>query len=227
MSVAGLLLAAGNSTRMGEANKLLQCVDAQPMLATVITELIKSSLDSVWVVTGFQADIITALIEQLVSNNDFSAAKNVHCIENLDYLQGLSTSLKCGIQALPSSVEAVMIVQADMPTLTVAHFEKLLSAYHLSVAEKNSTSAKSEQGEGRYIIAPYYRGRRGNPVIFSRHFFVALQTISGDRGARQLLKQWADQIIAVEMDDDAVLIDIDNAAQLQTARLGINKGASL
>ena len=129
MIVVGLLLAAGSSSRMGSANKLLQTIDTRPMIATIIAQLMKSSLDELWVVTGFQSDMIQPLVEQLLNDDALVEGKKIHCVENTEFSQGLSTSLKCGVQALPSSVDAVMIVQADMPTLTAEHFDSLLSAY--------------------------------------------------------------------------------------------------
>lgn len=210
MMIAGLVLAAGSSKRMGSSNKLLQTMDAQPMVATVLTALLNSSVDSLWVVTGFQSDKVTSLLAKLSNDYGLKAGNKIHCIENPDYAQGLSTSLRCGIQALPASVEAVMIVQADMPMLSAAHFERLLAVYKKSNHKLTSQHKK--------IIAPFYRQQRGNPIIFPRRFFNALQTISGDQGARQLLTQLAEHIVAVEMADDAVLIDVDTPAQLQATR---------
>lgn len=213
MMIAGLVLAAGSSTRMGSANKLLQSIDAQAMVSAVLMALLESSVDSLWVVTGFESDKVASLLEKLSHDYGLKAGKKIHCIENLDYSKGLSTSLKSGIQALPDCVEAVMIVQADMPMLTAAHFERLLAIYKKTNHKLTSQHKK--------IIAPFYQQQRGNPIIFPRRFFNSLQTISGDQGARQLLKQWAEHIVAVEMTDDAVLFDVDTPAQLQTARMAL------
>lgn len=220
MIVAGLLLAAGSSTRMGNANKLLQTIDTQPMIVTVIAELMKSSLDELCVVTGFQTDRIQRLIEQLSNDGTLTKGKKIYCVENTDFLKGLSTSLKCGIQSLPLAVDAVMVVQADMPKLSAAHFDTLLSAYKITNAKKFacSNSGNAPRVDYQKIIAPCYQGRRGNPIIFPRRFFESLKKIQGDQGARQLLKQSADQIVAIKMSDSAVLMDVDTPAQLEAIR---------
>lgn len=211
--IAGLVLAAGSSDRMGEANKLLVPIAGKAMINHVVDSLLASSLDDVWVVSGYQSAQLKAQLA--------TAAGSFHWLENTDYTQGLSTSLRCGLQALPSVVDAVMVVQADMPGLTTAHLELLLSAYR----QQCPGDVENEQSEkhSAQIVAPFFQGRRGNPVIFPRLFFDDMQGVSGDQGARDIVKLNSDTLIRVAMPDDAVLVDVDTVDQLHQVRAHLEK----
>lgn len=202
--VAAIVLAAGLSRRMGDANKLLQPVAGTPVLLRVLSALRDTALSSVVVVTGHQA----AEIETLLT--PYREQGWLRCVHNPDYAAGLSTSLRVGIAALSAgggaatgslSCDGALICLGDMPRVTSAHIEALLAAF--------------DPSDGREVIVPTYHGQRGNPVLWSSRYFPELQQLAGDSGARSLLEQHADVLCYVPMPDDGVTIDVDTPEALK------------
>jgi molybdenum cofactor cytidylyltransferase len=194
--VAGLVLAAGQSRRMGEVNKLLVEVDGKPMLCHVVDALLASRATPVVVVTGHEAEGVRSAL----------AGRDVTFAHNSDYAHGLSTSLKAGVAALPEESEGVLIALGDMPRLTAAAFDRLIAAFNPL--------------EGRGIVVPTVRGKRGNPVIFAARFVAEMSELAGDVGARHLIGEHALDVVEIEMDDGAALLDIDTPAALDALRSG-------
>ncbi len=200
--IAALVLAAGRSTRMGAGNKLLACVRGVPLVQRAVAAAAASRAASVTVVSGFEAEKIEALV----------AGPRVAAVRNPDYAEGMSSSLRCGIRALPADSDGVVVLLADMPQIEAAHIDALIDA---QAAHRDA------------IVVPVRAGRRGNPVLWPRRHFAALQTIAGDRGARELLAQHADEVVAVEMADDAIFADVDTPENLAALeRAGANGGAA-
>jgi molybdenum cofactor cytidylyltransferase len=189
--VAALVLAAGQSRRMGQQNKLLAEVDDRPMISHVVDAMLASRAAPVIVVTGHQAEEVRAALGQ----------RPVQLAHNPDYEQGLSTSLRVGLAALPEDVEGVLIGLGDMPRIRPEQIDRLIAAFNPS--------------ENRAIIVPTVRGKRGNPVLFARRFVPEMLQICGDVGARHLIGEHADELVKIEMDDDAALLDIDTPAALE------------
>jgi molybdenum cofactor cytidylyltransferase len=188
--VAALVLAAGQSRRMGQANKLLAPVDGRPMVAHAVDAMLASRADPVIVVTGHEAaDVRAALGERAVV-----------WAHNPDYAAGLSGSLAAGLAALPADAEGVVIGLGDMSRITAAQIDRLIAAFNPL--------------EGRAICVPTVRGKRGNPVLFATRFVPEMRTIGGDVGARHLLGEHAEEVIEIELDDDAALLDIDTPEAL-------------
>jgi molybdenum cofactor cytidylyltransferase len=187
--VAALVLAAGQSRRMGQANKLLAPIDGRPMVAHAVDAMLASRAASVIVVTGHQADAVrTALAE-----------RPVIWAHNPDYASGLSSSLATGLAALPEDAEGVVIGLGDMPRITAAQIDRLIAAFNPL--------------EGRAICVPTVRGKRGNPVLFATRFVPEMREIGGDVGARHLLGEHAEEVVEIELDDGA-LLDIDTPEAL-------------
>jgi molybdenum cofactor cytidylyltransferase len=120
-----------------------------------------------------------------------------------DYAQGLSASLKAGLAALPEEAEGVLICLGDMPLVTASQLDRLLAAF--------------DPEEGRAIVMPTFRGKQGNPMLWSRAFLPEMMAISGDVGARHLIGKHGERVFEVEMADDAVLRDFDTAESLKGA----------
>lgn len=190
--VAALVLAAGTSSRMGGDNKLLAEVGGVPMVLRAVNAALASRAASVTVVTGHQAEAVEAAL----------AGRELNMVRNPEYAQGLSTSLRRGIAALPQDTEAVIVLLGDMPQVTAAHVDALIEAF-----------AGSPN-----IIVPMKAGRRGNPILWPRRHFAAMQAVSGDKGARSLLDQFAGEVVAVEMDSEAIFADVDTPENLAALR---------
>lgn len=190
--VAALVLAAGRSTRMGGTNKLHAEVDGVPMLLRATNAALASRATSVTVVLGHEAEQAEALL----------AGRKISLVRNADYAQGLSTSLRAGIQALPPDTDAAIVLLADMPRISAAHVDRLIDAFD---ARQPS------------IVVPQHAGRRGNPILWPREFFPRMLTVSGDKGARDLLAEHAVRIRTLEM-DDAIHADVDTPGDMQGLR---------
>ncbi|MEQ8710290.1 MAG: molybdopterin-binding/glycosyltransferase family 2 protein [Rhodospirillales bacterium] len=192
-NIAALVLAAGQSRRMGTENKLLKLFDGKPLIQHTVGEILQAPVRKTTVVTGYQEDLLRAALAEM-------NVATVHCP---DYASGLSASLKAGLQAIDPDCDGVLICLADMPFLTATHIGKLVAAF--------------DPVEGREICLPTFKGKRGNPVLWSRRFIEDMQGIKGDTGARHLIGENADVVVEIAMDDDGVLIDLDSPEAWQTA----------
>ncbi|MGA7262716.1 MAG: molybdopterin-binding/glycosyltransferase family 2 protein [Stellaceae bacterium] len=192
--IGALLLAAGQSRRMGGPNKLLAEVDGTPMVAYVARRVLASRARPIIAVLGNQADAVDAALGKLP----------VERVRNPEFAGGLSTSLKRGIAALPSDLDGALICLGDMPLISGRHIDRLIAAFNPL--------------EGRAIIVPTRRGKRGNPVLWSKRFFPEMAELAGDVGAKHLIGEHAELVAEVEMDDDAILVDIDTPEALEALR---------
>ena len=194
--IAAVVLAAGQSRRMGKVNKLLASVDGKPMVAHVIESLQASQARPLAVVTGHDyAAVEAALPPRSREGRGFTLAHNP------DYASGLSSSLRRGLAALPEDIDGVLVCLGDMPRVSPAIVNRLIAAFNPL--------------EGRAICVPTWQGKRGNPVLFARRFFPEMQEIAGDTGARALIGEHAEVVCEVPMDDDAVLLDVDTPEALE------------
>ncbi|MDJ0387106.1 molybdopterin-binding/glycosyltransferase family 2 protein [Roseomonas sp. E05] len=192
--VAVLVLAAGRSRRMAPLNKLLVSDDkGVPMVARVVGNALESRARPVIVVTGYESERVEEAL----------AGRPVIFAHTEDYAEGLSASLKAGLGALPPETEGVLVCLGDMPLVTGAMLDRLISAF--------------DPEEGRAIVMPTFRGKQGNPMLWSREFLPEMMEITGDVGARHLVGKYADRVAEVEMANDAVLRDFDTTDALRLA----------
>jgi len=200
--VGAVVLAAGQSQRMGEANKLLALVDGQPLVARVVDTLLLTSARPILVVTGHEAEQVRAALR----------GREVRFCHNPDYASGMSTSLRAGVAALGGEVDGALICLGDMPRVQPAHIEALLGAF--------------DAADGREIVVPTYHGQRGNPVLWAARLFPALQSLTGDVGARALLQKYAGVVCTVPMEDAGVTIDVDTPDDLRAVSTGDSGSAA-
>ncbi|MEM7041746.1 MAG: molybdopterin-binding/glycosyltransferase family 2 protein [Pseudomonadota bacterium] len=189
-AVAGLVLAAGRSTRMGRENKLLAEIDGRPMVTHAVDAMLKSKADPVIVVTGHEAAAVRAALADL----------KITFVHNPEYADGLSTSLAAGLDALPEMASGALVGLGDMPRIRASDIDRLIAAFN--------------PAEGQAICVPTVAGKRGNPVLFSTEFVPEMREVEGDVGARHLIGVHQDQVCEVEMEDDASLIDVDTKEAL-------------
>ncbi len=196
--IAALVLAAGRSSRMGAANKLLAAVDGTPMVAHAVDAALASQAAPVVVVTGYEVERVRAALP----------GRKVGFVHNSDYAAGMSGSLKRGLGALPRDIDGVLVCLADMPRIGPAVLNRLIAAFN--------------PVEGRAICVPVWNGKRGNPVLWSRRFFPEMVELAGDVGARHLIGLHADEVCEVSMPDDSVLTDIDTPEALASLRQAVS-----
>ena len=199
--IAALLLAAGKSSRMG-ANKMLAEIDNVPMVARTAQRLLSSRARPIVAVLGNEADAVDAALGRLP----------VERVRNPNFADGLSTSLKCGLAALPPDIDAVIVCLGDMPQIAGRDLDRLIAAFNPL--------------EGRAIIVPTRRGKRGNPVLWAQRFFPEMAELAGDVGAKHLIGEHADLVAEVEMDSDGVLVDIDTPEALAELRGRVRPSAA-
>jgi molybdenum cofactor cytidylyltransferase len=189
--IAGVVLAAGSSSRMGTQNKLLSEIHGRTILNHTLANLKASKVDEIFVVLGHEADRVRASI----------SLEGFHFIHNPHFARGMSTSLISGISALPRGVDGTLICLGDMPMVTSRMMDRLIRAFN--------------PDKGCSICIPIYAGRRGNPVLWPADLFPEIKKLKGDVGARNLLSRHEDVVCKVQMDDPAVLMDIDTQEDLK------------
>lgn len=164
--IIGVLLAAGGATRFG-SQKLLAPFRGTPLVRHGANALAQST-DGVVVVVGSEANAVRAAL----------AGSPVQFVENPGWARGLSSSLHCGIAALPADAEAVVVALGDQPLMD----PRIVTA----VIERWRTA-------GRAIVAARYNGVQGHPVLFHRSVFPELLAVHGDSGARSVIARSAER----------------------------------
>jgi molybdenum cofactor cytidylyltransferase len=191
--VAAVILAAGRSTRMG-ANKLLEMLHGKPIVRHVAEAALRSRAGPLIVVTGHQADAVSKALVGL----------DVTFVHNPAFADGLSSSLKVGVGAVPDTSAGALVLLGDMPEVRAETIDRLCDNF--------------AGGAGAKAVVPVAEGRRANPVLIARGQFEALSAITGDTGARALLEAAGPDVIEVPVDDEGVLVDVDTPDALAALR---------
>ncbi len=185
-SVAGIILAAGGSSRMHRIKQLLP-FHGKPLLSHVLENAALSNLSEVIVVLGRSA----ARIRPVLNAERFP---KVRIILNRDWDKGQSTSVKAGLAAISGRCEGAMCLLGDQPLVDASVIDAIVN--------------KFQQTRGPLVI-PTCGGRRGNPVVIHRSLFNRLQGLSGNVGARILFDEYAEQIVEIEVASHGIHLDID------------------
>jgi molybdenum cofactor cytidylyltransferase len=194
-STAAIILAAGSSSRMGAGrHKLLLPLDDRPVLAHVIDATLASQARPVVIVLGHHADQVRMQIAM------YTEHPAITLIENPDYLQGMSTSMRSGLQAIVShdykkyNIDSALILLGDQPLLTPKIIDTLINTW---------------QTTGKRMVAPLYNGKRGNPILFAVSLFPELLEVSGDEGGRSIVERHRSELQTVELGDAMASYDVD------------------
>ncbi len=197
--VAAIVLAAGRSTRMGAINKLIAEIGGKPLVRIAVEHALSSRAGPVVVVTGHQRERVEAAL----------AGLPVRFVHNADYADGLGTSLKAGIAAVPADADGAIVCLGDMPQVDHQLIDKLLAAF--------------DPERGALVVVPTFDGRRGNPVVWSRRFFHDLMAIQGDIGARHLIGSYAEAVVEVPVAGEAALTDVDTPESFSAVKAEIER----
>jgi len=198
-AIAAVVLAAGKSSRMGGPNKLLETIGGRPLVRIVAEAALASKARPVIVVTGHQHERVEAAL----------AGLPVRFAHNARFADGLGTSLKTGIAAVPAEADGVIICLGDMPQVDAALIDRLIGAF--------------DPDKGALAVVPTINGHRGNPVVWSRRFFPDLMAVEGDIGARHLIGRYAEAVTEVPLAGTAALTDIDTPEALQAVKAELEK----
>ena len=182
--LTALVLAAGGSTRC-PGGKLTRHYQGRPLLSWLLERLERSELiEKVYLVCGFQAEQVEVLAQ---------AFPKVTTVRNEDWPEGLSTSLKCGIESLPEEIPGVLICLGDTPFFSDLTLQRVIG----------------EVGESDSVILPCFEGKMGHPKYFPSWLFPELLQLSGDEGARPVLRRFKERTRVVQVDDPGILKDFD------------------
>jgi molybdenum cofactor cytidylyltransferase len=176
------VLAAGASSRMGQPKQLLDW-GGKPMVRHVVEQVRKAGLEA-FAVLGCQAEQVCLALE----------GSGARLVINADWEQGLGSSLRAGLAAVPDEVGGIVFVHADQPRLTPDLLAALVARFRASRAP---------------IVLPAYGERRGPPVLFARALFGELAQARGDEGGRGIIQRYAAQVAIVPVQEPDVLNDID------------------
>ncbi len=185
--VSAILLAAGMSMRLGR-NKLLVLLSGVPIVRRAAMALLESQVSEVIVVTGHESSIV----------RDALIGLNVRFVHNPHFPDGQSLSLLTGLAEAARDTEGYLFALGDQPFMASSLIDRLIGAYRGSTA---------------LAAAPFYKGRRGNPVLLSPELREDLLALDGDEGARSILArvqaESPDRLLAIEADSEALFWDID------------------
>ena len=190
--VSAILLAAGESRRMGELNKLELPVRGEPLLRRTARTLLASRVLEVIVVLGHEAARARRLLDGLT----------VSCIENKGYHDGQMTSVWLGLDALSVACDGVMICLADQPLLTAADINVLIDAF-------------GQRSRGS-VLVPVFAGQRGNPIILAHEHRAAILDGERNLGCKRLIEHNPKLVTTVDMPNDHVVFDLDTPGDYAT-----------
>src|SRR5712692_7406934 len=207
-STAAIILAAGSSSRMGGGrHKLLLPLDERPVLAHVLDAALASQARPIILVLGHHAEQVRVAIATYTKHPEIAI------VENTDYLQGMSTSMRVGLEVLlgnwhPQELplhlqepekqlywpDSALIMLGDQPLITAQIIDALIQTW---------------QETGRRIVAPLYEGRRGNPTLFAASLFPELLEVTGDEGGRRVVERHRQEVATVELGNAVANYDVD------------------
>ncbi len=191
--IEGVLLAAGESRRMGFPKPLLP-INGQTFANHITTSML-SAVARLIIVLGAHRDAVAAALP---------ADDRLTIVENHEYRLGQLSSIRCALRAVAADTDAVIVHLVDHPTVRATTFRRLVDEYELS---------------HRPILVARYNGRGGHPVLFDRSVFAELDREPLEIGARAVLKADPTRVLYVDLDDPGVLLDLDTPDDLARAGL--------
>lgn len=194
MRVKAILLAAGESTRMGSDNKLLLPVAGKTVLRHLVDTFLAADLDEVLVVLGHQSHTVRAVL----------AGLPVTLVDNPDYRQGQMSSVHAGVSAITGACDAIIISLSDQPLLTVTDIDRLIEAFR-----------SRERGA---IVVPTYQGQRGNPILLDGGYRDRLVSGGHNLGCRKLIERNPHDVVTVAFEHDHVVVDMDTPEAYRTVK---------
>ena len=189
-----ILLAAGESRRMGAENKLLLSFRGQPLIVYMVEHILKVESVEVIVVLGHEANKIRKALE----------GKAVTFVENTNYKKGMTTSIQAGVAASHQDSKGYLIGLSDLPLMESIDYQKIVDAF-LKVIDKNEA----------VIVVPTFEGRKGHPIVFSAQYRKTILTHQEMEGCKNIVKENAHQIFEVSMENDHGLRDMDTPEDYQ------------
>ena len=193
--LAAIILAAGDSRRMGTPKALLPDPDGRPFVARLVRSFSAAGIDEIVVVTGAMHP---AIVDAIAAD---SPPARPLCVRNPDPSRGQLSSLWAGLEAaIRSDIEGVLVTPVDIPMIRTATIRQVVDAWVRTHAP---------------IVRPVVGERHGHPVLFDRVTFDALREAPLTEGARVVVHANADRVVNVAVDDEGCLVDIDTPADYE------------
>lgn len=174
-TIGAIVLAAGMSKRMG-APKLLLSLHGKSIIRHTVDHVVSQPLSPICIVTGYHLKEIQEKLSDL---------PEVDIVYNADFSQGMSTSLKCGIQHMQGLTEATIIYLADQPLVDNHVTQSLIDIY------------QEEKETGTLIVRPIYQDTLGHPVLIDNSLYDEFKVVTGDIGGKQILKKYEKQTTSI------------------------------
>ena len=193
--ISAVILAAGESRRMGKQNKLLLPIGGEALLVKLVASVCASDVGQVLVVIGHEAEKIRRELNELPLN----------FVYNPNFSEGMTTSIKYGVKVVSHECDGLLICLGDMPFINTSEINKLIHAY-----VKNRI-----KGEG-LIVVPVFKRQRGNPVLFSIEFRNDILEHKKESGCKEVIMKNSDSVMEIEMDDEKMLLDVDTMEDYQS-----------
>lgn len=190
---AGVVLAAGMSTRLGRPKQLLE-IKGRHLLEWVLDAALQSELKRVILVLGHESRTILQALGRTAHHPDLQV------VLNRKYREGLSHSLRAGLLKARETCPSVMFLLADQPMVSSKTIDYLLARFWESDKD---------------ICVPVHEGKRGNPTIFSSRLYSELMSVQGDVGARKIIEENPDRVLFVEIEDPLCFLDIDSEEDIK------------
>ena len=193
--ISAVILAAGESRRMGKKNKLLLPIGGEALLVKLVASVCASDVGQVLVVIGHEAEKIRRELNEFPLN----------FVYNPNFSEGMTTSIKYGVKVVSHECDGLLICLGDMPFINTSEINKLIHAY-----VKNRI-----KGEG-LIVVPVFKRQRGNPVLFSIEFRNDILEHKKESGCKEVIMKNSDSVMEIEMDDEKMLLDVDTMEDYQS-----------
>lgn len=199
--VVAVVLAAGSSARMGRPKPLVRLAGT-PLLAHALQSLRGSTVRDIVVVLGSSAEEVRRDVP----------LEGTRVIVNERYSDGMSSSIRAGLEAAPDRAEAFLIVLGDQPLVSSATIDALV---------------RRRRVEHARIVVPSFRGTRGNPVLFDRSLAPEIEDVRGDVGCRSVVADHASEVVEVPVEDPGILLDVDTPGDLEALERAMRDGTPL
>jgi molybdenum cofactor cytidylyltransferase len=188
--VSAVILAAGTSSRMGQAKQLLS-LGQSTVLAQTLAHVQAAALHEIVLVLGASAEAIRRRLP---------SPPELKIVVNQAYQQGIAGSLRAGLSAVDPNSDAALIILGDQPFIRPQTLDRIVEEYRCSQAQ---------------IVIPVHRGKRGNPVLLHRSVFSEVMALEGDVGSRAIFANHLDELVKVEVEDRGILLDLDEPADYE------------
>ena len=191
--ISAILLAAGESKRMVDENKLIKKYKSIPLIKHAVSNVLNSPIDELIIVLGYQKKAI----EKIIGKN-----MKIKFIANPNFESGIASSIKKGLDSLSKETEAFFICLGDMPNVNKEIYNQLINA--------------SFNNKDKEIFVPYYQERQANPILFSKKMKDEIQKIEGDFGAKKIIADNEKKVFKLSTQDKGVITDFNKINDFET-----------